>query len=132
MDLPSRRRIRPPLELRRTIVTAAALVIGIGSGFALAEIGARARCDALASRAEASAHEADRLRNERDALVAELAQSRRDAAELLAGSEQARTAVEERLGRLEQLVAALVGTREGAGSSPTPSRTPGEGGGESG
>ncbi len=85
---------------------------------------ARLRSTELAAQALGSAREAAELRVERDTLVAELAESRRTAGELQAEADTVRNDLEARLARLEQLIAALVGTRQPGAVAPTPTRSP--------
>jgi hypothetical protein len=101
-----------------------ALTLALAAGFFLGETRGRSRSADFAARANASARDAEQLRNERDALVAELAESRLDAAEQRTKSDEERRELDAKLDRFEGLVAALVGTRQHGAVSPTPMRSP--------
>ena len=114
----------------RVIIIVLALALGAAAGMAICQVRSRAASSELALRTEQLARENDQLRGERDQLVRELAESRRIAAELGDASERVRSELEGKLARLEQLVAALVGTRAAGTPSPLPVAiaTPVEGG----
>ena len=112
--------------MTRLFPMAVALLIGLAVGVSIGDWRARERAADAIAQAEARVREATELRTQRDALVAELADNRRVALERETRAEQLRADLADRLARLEQLIAALVGTRDGIESSPTPSRSPGE------
>ena len=110
--------------MSRPIPILIALAVGFGVGFLVGDMRARSRAAVVVTQAETSARDAAQLRTERDALVAELAESRRTAADLRTETDAVRRDLEARLARLEQLIAALVGTRHPGDDVPTPTRSP--------
>jgi flagellar motility protein MotE (MotC chaperone) len=112
--------------MTRLFPIALALLIGLAAGVAIGDFRARERAADATAQAEARAREAAQLRTQRDMLVSELADNRRAALERETHAEQLRADLTERLARLEQLIAALVGTRHGEEIIPTPSRSPGD------
>lgn len=107
-----------------------ALALGAVAGFAFCDLRSREAGSELVRRSQVLAREAAALRGERDRLRSELADSKREAAELRDASEAIRSELEGKLARLEQLVAALVGTRGGVAPSESPAAeaTPAGGG----
>jgi hypothetical protein len=103
-----------------------ALALGAAAGFAVCDSRSRDASSDLARRSEVLAREAAGLRGERDRLASELAESKRAAAELRDASEAIRSELEGKLARLEELVAALVGTRPAMTPPewPAPGTTP--------
>ena len=113
--------------MTRLLPIALAMLIGLAVGVAIGDWRAREHAADAIAQAEARVREAAELRTQRDALVAELAESRRAALERDTRAEQLRADLADQLARLEQLVAALVGTRHlSEEDSPTPSRSPGD------
>jgi len=114
----------------RVIIIVLALAVGAAAGTAVCQVRSRTTTSELARRAEQLAREHDQLRSERDQLAHELAESRRIGRELQDASERVRHELESKLTQLEQLVAALVGTRAAGTPSVSPAAiaTPVEGG----
>jgi hypothetical protein len=114
----------------RLVIVAAALLVCVAVGYAIGVSRSDEEISVLRARAEQAERDTDVLRNERDRLAGEVTESRRLAAELRDTSQKVKDELETKLARLEQLVAALVGTRgsERTGAAPTPAPSP-EGGG---
>ena len=114
----------------RIVSVLLALVLGAVAGFAVCDSLDRDMRSELVRENEALVRETADLRSERDRLASVLAENKRAMADLHTASEAVRIELEDKLARLEQLVAALVGTRPAASPAGSPAADATPAGGE--
>jgi hypothetical protein len=119
--------LRALLTVTRIVGYVLVLVLGVLIGLSVCRSRSSNVLSVETRRGDRLARKMAKLRNERDELARELATSRRNAAVLRDAAESVKRDLQDKLTRLEQLVAALVGTRTvtaPSGVTATPVVTP--------